>query len=151
MHIKIPELKKIIKQIILTKYPEKEAAIMTDVILFGELAGRQSHGLLRLLKNNYGIFDSVQKGKPEYVYRTKVSTIIDAKRNPGMLIAPLAMQEVIRLAKKNDIGIVGAKGYFSTTGAISYYCEKIAKENLICIIFPQAVPIISPFTPKEAC
>jgi len=150
MLVKIPKLKNFIKQIILTEYSENEADIITDVILFGELAGRQSHGLLRLLKNNYGVFDCIPKGKPEYVHKTKVSTIIDAKENPGMLIAPLAMQEVIRLAKKSGIGIVGVKGYFNTTGAISYYCEKIAKENFICMIFPQAVPIISPFNAKKA-
>lgn len=150
MLIKITELKDLIKKVILTEYPENQAIIMTDIILFGELTGRKSHGLLRLLKNNYGIFDNVIEGKPEYVYKTKVSTVIDAKGNPGMFISPLAMKEVIRLAKENGIGIVGIKGYSSTTGAISYYCEKIAKENLICMIFPRAIPIISPFNAKKA-
>jgi L-2-hydroxycarboxylate dehydrogenase (NAD+) len=150
MLIKITDLKNLIKQVILTKYSEEQAEIMTEVILFGELTGRKSHGLLRLLKDNYGIFDNATKKKPKYVYKTKVSTIIDAKGNPGMLIAPLAMKEVIRLAKENSIGIVGIKGYFNTTGSISYYCEKIAKQNFICLIFPQATPIISPFNAKKA-
>jgi LDH2 family malate/lactate/ureidoglycolate dehydrogenase len=150
MLIKITELEDLIKKVILTEYSEEQAAIIMKVILFGELSERRSHGLLRLIKGNYGIFDYVNKEKPEYVYKTKISTIIDAKGNPGMLIGSLAMQEVIRLAKKGDIGIVGIKGYSSTTGAISYYCEQIAKENLICLIFPQAVPIISPFNAKKA-
>lgn len=150
MLIKITDLKNLIKQIILTEYSEEQAEIMTDVILFGELTGKKSHGLLRLLKDNYGIFDNATKRKPKYVYKTKVSTSIDAKGNPGMLVAPLAMREVIRLAKENGIGIVGIKGYFNTTGSISYYCEKIAKQNLICLIFPQAAPIISPFNAKKA-
>jgi LDH2 family malate/lactate/ureidoglycolate dehydrogenase len=150
MLVKISKLKKFIKQIILTEYSKKEADLMTDVLLYGELSGRQSHGLLRLLKGNYGIFDNARNAEPEYVYRTKVSTIIDAKENPGMLIGSLAMKEVIRIAKKSGIGIVGIRGYFSTTGAISYYCEKIAKENLICLIFPRSTPIISPFNAKKA-
>jgi len=150
MLIKISELKSLIKKVILTEYSEEQASIITEVILYGELAGKQSHGLLRLIKGNFGIFDNAKKEKPEYVYKTKVSTTIDAKGNPGMLIAPLAMKEVISLAKEHSIGIVGIRGYFSTTGAISYYCEQIAKENLIAIIFSQSIPIISPFNAKNA-
>lgn len=149
MLIKIAELKDLIKQVVLTEYPEEQAKIITEVILFGELSGKKSHGVLRLIKDNYGVFDNATKEKPEYIYKTKVSTLINAKGNPGMLSGPLAMQEVIRLAKENGIGIVGVKGYFSTTGAISYYCEQIAKANLIGMIFPRAIPIISPFNAKK--
>lgn len=150
MLIKIAELKNLIKQVILTEYSDDQATIMTEVILFGELSGKKSHGLLRLIKDNYGVFDKAAKTEPEYIYKTKVSTLINAKGNPGMLSGPLAMQEVIRLAKENGIGIVGVKGYFSTTGAVSYYCEQIAKENLIGMIFPRSTSLISPFNAKKA-
>lgn len=150
MLIKISELEKLIHQIILTKYSEEQATIISEVILFGEISEKKSHGLLRLLKGSFGIFDYKTKKDPEFIYKTKVSTIIDAKGSPGMLAAPLAMKEVIRLAKDHDIGLVGVRGYFNTTGAISYYCEKIAKENLICLIFPQSTPTIAPFNVKEA-
>ncbi|HSX09505.1 MAG TPA: Ldh family oxidoreductase [Candidatus Saccharimonadales bacterium] len=150
MLIKISKLKTFIKQIILTEYTDEEAELMTDVILFGELSGKPSHGLLRLLKENFGVFIDGKREKPHYIHKTKVSTLIDSKGNPGFLVGPLAMQEVIKLAKKNGVGIVGTKKSINTTGAISYYCEKIARENLLCIIFPQSYPLIAPFNSKTA-
>lgn len=150
MKIKIRELENIIKKKLLTKFDQKEIDLITDVIMFGELSGHPTHGILRLIKNNYGIFDSEIKGKPEYARRTAVSTIINARGNPGMLIGQLAAFEVIKLAKKNGFGIVGTYNSFSTTGSLTYYCEKIAQENLIAVIFTQCSPIAAAFNSRKA-
>src|SRR6185369_13500787 len=151
MKIKISELEELITKILLTEYSPEEASLIKDVIMFGELVGKPSHGLLRLIKGNFGVFVDGKRGKPEYNRKTKVSTVIDAKGNPGMLAAPLAMNEVIKLGKENGIGIVGLKGFFNTTGAVSYYVEKIAKEDLIGIAFVQSInSLIAPFGTKKS-
>ena len=150
MKIKIKNLEKLILEVLVTEYSPHESELIKDVVLFGELSGRPTHGIIRLLKENYGVFVDGRRGEPEYIHKTKVSTLIDGHDNPGMLIAPLAMQEVIRLAKANDIGIVGTKGSFNSTGSLTYYLEKIAKENLISIIFTQSLPVIAPFNVKKA-
>ena len=59
-------------------------------MLPGELSGKSSHGILRLLKENFGVFVKGDRATPEYERKTKVSCVIDAKGNPGMLAAPLA-------------------------------------------------------------
>src|SRR5947209_7413826 len=135
MKIKISDLENLVTKVLLTEYSEEEANLIKDVVLFGELSGRPSHGILRLLEESYGVFTNSIQGNPEYIRKTKVSTLIDGKGNVGMLVGSLAMEEVIKLGKKNGIGIVGTKGSINTTGSLSYYCEKIAKENLIAIIF----------------
>lgn len=150
MIIKITKLEKLITKVLSTTYSEEEANLIKDVVLFGELSGRPSHGILRLLKENYGVFTDTIQGKPEYMRKTKVSTLIDGKGNVGMLVGSLAMQEVIKLGKENGIGIVGTKGSINTTGSLSYYCEKIAKENLIGVIFTHASPMMAPFSSKKA-
>jgi LDH2 family malate/lactate/ureidoglycolate dehydrogenase len=150
MTIKLPELRELVHKILLTEYAADHAEMIADVLLFGELSGRPSHGLLRLLRENFGVFVEGTVGTPEYIHKTKVSTLIDAKGNAGMLIGPLAMREVIRLGKENGIGIVGTKGSVNTTGAVSYYCEAIAKENLISIIFTHSSLFMAPFTSKKA-
>lgn len=148
MIIKIADLEKFVKKILLTEYSSKEADMIKDVILFAEISGRHSHGIIRLIKGNYGPFVDGKRGKIEYFRRTRISTLIDGKGNPGMLIGPLATQEAIKLAKKNGIGIVGTKGSVSSTGALSFYCKQIADANFIGVIFTQASPTIAPFNTK---
>jgi LDH2 family malate/lactate/ureidoglycolate dehydrogenase len=43
-----------------------------------------------LIKENYGVFVPGKRGEPEYIRKTKVSTLINGHNNPGMLIASLA-------------------------------------------------------------
>jgi len=145
MKIKIPELEKLVVDVLRTEYTTEQADRMKDVVLFGELSGRPSHGILRLLKGNYGVFVEGKREDPEYTHKTPVSTLIDSKRNPGMLIGPFAMEEAIRLAKEHGIGIVGTKASFNSIGSLSYYCEQIAKHNYIGIIMAQASPQTAPF------
>jgi L-2-hydroxycarboxylate dehydrogenase (NAD+) len=150
MKIKINELENLITKALRTEYSQEETNLIKDVVLFGELSGKLSHGILRLLRENYGVFTDTIQGKPEYIRKTKVSTLIDGKGNVGMLVGSLAMQEVIQLGKANGIGIVGTKGSINTTGSLSYNCEKIAKENLIGIIFTHCTPMMAPFSSKKA-
>lgn len=149
MKIKISELRKLINKTVLTLYSKDQAELITDVLMFGELSGRPSHGLLRLLKGNFGIFTPKKPGKIKINKKTKVSSLIDGNGNPGLLVAPIAMQEAIKLGKKYGIGVVGTKRSINSTGSLSYYCEKIAKENLICIIMTHTSPFIAPFNSVE--
>src|SRR5882672_1398216 len=150
MKIKISELDNLVLKVLLTKYTPKKANLIKEVLMFGELSGKPSHGLLRLLPKSYGTFTDTITGEPEFIKKTKVSTEIDGQGNVGMLIGSLAMQEVITLAKEHGIGIVGTRNSVNSTGSLSYYCEKIANENLIGIIFTKSVPVIAPFASKKA-
>lgn len=145
MKIKTAELEQLIKLALLKKYDEQETKLMLDVLMFGELSGRHSHGIVRLLKGKYSIMAQEPKGKPIYRKKSKISTIIEGNGNPGMLVAPLAMTEVIRLGKENGIGVVGTKQSFGSSGSLSYYLEKIAKENLINIVMAQSPVSTAPF------
>lgn len=137
MKIKITELEKLVVRVLHTRYSLEEANLIKDVVLFGELSGKSSHGILRLLKENYGVFTDGIEAKPKIIKKTNVSSLIEGNGNVGMLVGSLAMREAIRLAKVHSIGVVGTKNSINTTGSLSYYCEKIAKENLIGIIFTQ--------------
>ena len=149
MLIKIKELENLVKRVLLTEFSEEETILIKDVVMFGELSGKSSHGILRLIKGNYGVFVDKKRATPDFDRKTKVSTLIRGNNNPGMLIGPLAMQEAIKLAKRNGVGIVGTMESFNSVGPLSYYCEKIGKENLLGIIFVQAVAQMAPFNLKH--
>ncbi|MGH7204006.1 MAG: Ldh family oxidoreductase [Candidatus Levyibacteriota bacterium] len=150
MKIKITELEHIVLQKLLLEYSQEEAHRIKDIVMFGELSGKPSHGLLRLLRENYGAFTNTIKGKPEVIKKTHVSSLINGSGNVGMLIGSLAMDEVITIAKEHGIGIVGTRNSFNSTGSLSYYCEKIANENLIALVFCHGVEVLAPFSSKKA-
>ena len=54
----------------------------------------------------------------------KLSSMVEGNGNPGMLVGSLACDEVIRIAKENDFGIVGTRGSFCSSGSLTYYLEK---------------------------
>ena len=145
MKVKVNELERLVKKALLKKYGKKEIEVLSGAVMFGELSGKKSHGLVRLLVGKFSILAQNPKKKPLLIRKTKISTLIDSEENPGMLIGSLAMNEVIRLAKKSGIGIVGTKCSFTTSGSLSYYLEKIAKENLIAIIMARAPGDVAPY------
>ena len=138
MNIPIAELESTITQILQQKYDRDDASHIKDVILFGELSGKKSHGIVRLIVGNTSVMAQNPSGKPEIIHKTKVSSVIEGNLNPGMLVGSMAANEVTRLAKENGFGIVGTHGSNSSSGCLAYYLEKITKENLIAVLMAQS-------------
>ena len=145
MKISIKILDQLIHERLRIKYDENDARLMTDVILFGELSGKTTHGIVRLLIGNSSVIAQKPKGKPIFQKKSRVSTLIDANGNPGMLVGQYALAEAIRFGEDNGIGIVGTNTSFSSSGCLSYYLEKIANKNLIGIIMAQSPPSTVPY------
>lgn len=142
MKIKIEELQNLILKALSKKYDEEYSSRMAELVMFGELSGRVSHGLVRLLVGG-NILSQNPTGKAEITKVTKLSSMIDGNGNPGMLVGSLSCDEVIRIAKENDFGIVGTRGSHTSSGALTYYLEKIANENLIGIVMAES-PMSTP-------
>jgi len=150
MLIKVSELEKLILSSLKKKFDEEESRLICNVIMFGQLSGNTSHGIVRLFVGNEAVLNAKPTAKPKFIHKTNISTLIEGNGNPGMLLGALGCNEVIRLAKKNNIGIVGTKRSFSSSGCLAYYLEKISKENLIAIIMaesPQSTPPYGGYEP----
>ncbi len=138
MKVIISDLEDLILKTLRKKYNSEDAELIKNVILFGELSGKTSHGILRLIVSNSSIIAQNPSQKPSIVQKSKLSSLIESNGNPGMLVGPFAMREVIKIADEYGFGIVGTRKSFSTCGCISYYLEQIAKKNLIAIIMAQS-------------
>lgn len=140
MKIKVTDLTHLVLLSLRKKYSEENARLIAEVLLFGQLSGKTSHGIVRLLIGDSSILALNPKEAPVTINKSKYSSLIIGNGNPGMLIGQLAKKEVIRLAKESGIGIVGTKGTSSSSGCLSYYLEKIASADLIGIIMAQSPP-----------
>ena len=78
-------------------FTEDEALKITDVLLLSDLYGIESHGMQRLVRYHKGIENGLIKvnAKPETVFETPVSAVIDGHDGMGQLISVHAMQMAI--------------------------------------------------------
>lgn len=114
-------------------YTFTEAEKITEVLLYAELTGKNTMGLLKLMGS-----EPAQEIKPKYppkiIKETKLSALVDGGGAAGPLAAQVAVDRVIEVAKSNEFGIVGLNNTFSSICALSYYAKKIADNNLIGIV-----------------
>ena len=104
-------------------FSEKEAIQITDVLILADLYGIRSHGTQRLVRYH----KSIEKGcvnvnaKPEIVFQTPVSAVIDGHSGMGQLNSIFAMNIALEKAKNVGMSFVtvrnsnhfGIAGYYS--------------------------------------
>ncbi len=134
MKIKVSELRKLIITILSKEnYSVEEAEKMADVYVFAEVTGKNTQGILKLMGT-----EPAQDIKPQYppkiIKETPVSAVIDGGGASGPLAAQVAVDAMLEKAKKQGFALAGSNNTFSSTGALSYYAYKIAKNNLIGIV-----------------
>lgn len=109
-------------------FTREEAAQITDVLLLADLYGIQSHGTQRLVRYH----KNIEKGcvridaKPEIIFQTPVSAVIDAHAGMGQLVSIWAMKLAIEKAKRTGMAMVSVRN--SNHFGIAGYYTKMAYE-----------------------
>lgn len=113
-------------------FTEREADIIQDVLLTADLYGIESHGMQRMVRYH----KCIEKGmidvhaKPEVVFETPVSAVIDAHEAMGQLVSHQAMEMAIAKAKVSGVGIVSVRNS-NHYGIAGYYAKMACKEGLM--------------------
>lgn len=145
MKIKIIELRKSMQKVLTsTHFTPLEAKEITDVLLYAEMTGKNTQGIIKFLGNE-PIQNIKPLHKPKIIKDTKVSVLIDGGRNPGMLVGRVATKKVIEKCKKTGIAIVGMNNSYSSTGAIGFYANEIAKHDFIGIVMSGTPKGVTPY------
>jgi len=112
----------------------EDAAQITDVLLLADLYGIASHGTQRLVRYH----KAIEKGsvnvnaKPEVVFETPVSAVIDGHSGMGQLIAAYSMKLAIKKAKQVGMAFVTVRNS-NHFGIAGYYSKMACDEGLIGI------------------
>ena len=115
-------------------FSEEEAIQITDVLLLADLYGIQSHGTQRLVRYH----KAIEKGsvnvsaKPEIVFQTPVSAVIDGHSGMGQLISIFAMNTAIEKAKKAGMSFVTVRNS-NHFGIAGYYSKMACDAGMIGI------------------
>ncbi|MBB2482293.1 ureidoglycolate dehydrogenase [Bacillus sp. APMAM] len=142
------------KQLVIQKLQEaglndQHAMKIADVLVHADLRNVNSHGVLRT--EHY--INRLKAGgiKPDanitFQSTGPVTGIVDGDDGFGHVVADIAMDHAIEMAKSSGVGMVTAMNS-SHCGALSYFVQKAAEEKLIGIAMTHTDKIVVPFGGK---
>ena len=132
-------------------FSEKEADIIQDVLLTSDVYGFESHGMQRMVRYHNGIRKGMIQvdAKPEVVFETPISAVIDAHEGMGQLVGYQAMEMAIAKAKATGVGIVSVRNS-NHYGIAGYYTKLAAEQGLIGMCMTNTEAIMVPTFGKQA-
>lgn len=110
----------------------EEAGVITDVLLTADLFGIESHGMNRMVRYHKGIERGmiIVDARPEIVFETPVSAVIDGHEGMGQLVGHFAMERAISKSRQNGVGIVSVRNS-NHYGIAGYYAKMACDKGLI--------------------
>ena len=132
-------------------FDEEQNEQICDVLLTADLYGIESHGMQRMVRYHKGI----EKGqihldaKPEIVFETPMSAVIDGHSGMGQLVSVFAMQKAIEKAEACGVGIVSVRES-NHYGIAGYYAQMASKRGLIGFSCTNSEAIMVPTFGRQA-
>lgn len=132
-------------------FTAEESRIIVDVLLTSDLYGIESHGMQRLVRYHKGIEKGLIKvgAKPEIIFETPVSAVIDGHDGMGQLLGYKAMNLTIEKAKRSGMAIVTVRNS-NHYGIAGYYAKMACKEGLIGLAMTNSEAIMVPTFGRKA-
>ena len=128
-----------------------QSSLISDVLLTADLYGIESHGMQRMVRYHKGIEKGTihVQARPEIVFETPVSAVVDGHSGMGQLIAAFAMEKAIEKAQTSGIGIISVRES-NHYGIAGYYAQMASKRGLIGFSCTNSEAIMVPTFGREA-
>ena len=132
-------------------FTKEESRIISDVLIMSDDFGIESHGMQRLVRYHKGIESGLihVDAKPEVVFETPISAVIDGHSGMGQLIGHKAMQMAIEKAKTSGVGIVTVRNS-NHYGIAGYYARLAIEQGLLGFSCTNSEAIMVPTFGKKA-
>lgn len=129
----------------------EESGIITDVLLLSDLYGIESHGMQRLVRYHKGIEKGLIQvhAKPETVFETPVSAVIEGHDGMGQLLSHAAMELAIKKAKETGIAVVTVRNS-NHFGIAGYYAKMACDAGLLGMAMTNSEAIMVPTNSRLA-
>jgi LDH2 family malate/lactate/ureidoglycolate dehydrogenase len=119
----------------------EHAAVVADVLVWANLRGVDSHGVVRVPRYLEMLKSGEAKARPAIrIHRARsAALIVDADGAPGPVTLQSAMTTAIDAARSSGVAWAAVRGTVHT-GAIGYYAELAARQGLIGVGVVAGVP-----------
>ncbi|UCB51071.1 MAG: Ldh family oxidoreductase [Deltaproteobacteria bacterium] len=125
--------------------PEQDAETLADSLVDADISGLSTHGVSRvniyMRRIQKGLIDP--KAKISFDKKGRSVIAVDAGNGLGQVQASKVLEELISMAKTGGIAAATIRNS-QHFGALSYYCNRAAQENMILIAMTTAEPSMSP-------
>lgn len=130
--VALDELRDVVLRVLRPRFSEADANRIADVVVFGEMAGRPSHGVLRLLPGSYGVMDEEDGPTPTVTRIGPSAARVEGKQ--GMIVASIATELAEEMATTSGFAVVTTRGSRSTSGSLTYFAERLARAGVFSFI-----------------
>ena len=132
-------------------FTKEESGTIKDVLLMSDLYGIESHGMQRMVRYHKGIEKGTihPEAKPEVLFETPVSAVIDGHHGMGQLIGAYAMEKAIEKAKTAGVGIVTVRNS-NHFGIAGYYAKMACDAGLLGMASTNSEAIMVPTFGRKA-
>ena len=132
-------------------FTPEESQQITDVLLAADLCGIESHGIQRLIRYHKEITGGMVKlgAKPEIVFETPVSAVIEGNDCMGQTLGVQAMELAMEKAEKNGFGMVTARNS-NHYGIAGYYARMALEKDMIGMCMTNSEAIMVPTFGRQA-
>jgi LDH2 family malate/lactate/ureidoglycolate dehydrogenase len=146
------ELQEFTKQVFIrVGTPSEDAALEAEVLVWANLRGVDSHGVLRIPSYLEMIGKGLMNPRPkiQVVKETAATVLIDADRALGPVVTVVAMRRAIEKARQAGIGWALIR---NTThqGAMAYYALMAAREGMAGLAIVCSPPNMAPHGARAA-
>ncbi len=119
---------------------DSEVDAIRDVLMYAELRGN-NQGLVKIPVN--AVIPDPDARPIEITHKLPAVAHIAVNGNSGMVAATKAANEVTKLARTHGIGVVGTSGRATSTGAMGYYADLIAREGMVGIVMAGSTKVMA--------
>jgi ureidoglycolate dehydrogenase (NAD+) len=124
-------------------FASEHAAQTADLLVWANLRGADSHGVLRIPRYVEMVELGIINPKPEMRFVTDIGpvAVLDADRAPGATGMLRAAEKSIALASTNGLGWCSAKN-ITHAGAVGYYAHLVSRAGMIGIVMTASKPLM---------
>lgn len=126
--------------------PNDQAEIVADSLVFADLRGVSSHGIVRLpiyiRRLQRGLISATSR--PETACESGCISLLDGKNGLGQVNALAAIKKAIAIAGRAGIGACGVR-HSNHCGALAYFSMMALKQDMIGIAMTNANPVMAPW------
>jgi LDH2 family malate/lactate/ureidoglycolate dehydrogenase len=125
-------------------FTPEDAAQTAELLVWANLRGVDSHGVLRIPRYvemiALGLMTS--GGRPDVVHEFGAISVIDGGKCPGAVGMNMAVDKAAQTARKFGLGWCAARR-ISHAGAVGYFTQKLAAQGLVGLAMTASKPLMS--------
>ena len=126
---------------------KRDAAVISDIIIGTEAAGRTTHGLIRVTPQLKQL--AAQGHTPGvWLIDEPGRALYDGRNGLGYLVAHEVAEKTIAMLEQSPTVVVGCRGA-THTGSVGYFARKVALAGYVSLWFVNCSPLAAPYGAVE--